>query len=54
MSTSGDISKSSTTECDDIGSDDDEKKMCTSYEQKSNISGGEGVLRISMQEVVVK
>jgi len=45
MSTSGDISSnnSSTTEYGEIGGgNDDEKKMSTSYEQKSKISGGEG------------
>ena len=33
MSTSGDISKSSTTECGDIGGGDNDEKMSTSYEQ---------------------
>ena len=40
MSTSGDISKSSTTKCGDIGGgDNDEKKMSTSYEQNNKIGG---------------
>lgn len=38
MNTSGDISKSTTTNCDEIGganTNNDDKKMSTSYEQKS-------------------
>ena len=36
------MSKSSTTECGEIGGGDDDKKMSTSYEQKSKIGGGKG------------
>jgi len=44
MSTSGDISNSSTTECGEIdGGGDDDEKMCTSYEQMVRV-----VLRISI------
>ena len=54
MSTSGDISRSSTTKCGEIGggNDDDKKKTSTSYEQKSKISGGDSSSSISHGDAI--